>query len=761
MNRTPPALDVPAAWRDERDYKLQEKLNLITSEEILSEAYVTAKPLPPRPVPPPYVINADDPLTPAPPPPLTDPEDVVAQLLEIERVERVMEGVTGEPMPGKRFEPPPVAAPFDDSEAVVVTDIEAAVEQFTTPGVGPAKQEEEPVATAKEVAEYIGKEQLKAIKEAAKPQGSVEEGFVLAQDATAAIMEAASLYQEVSLNLRRRDPLTQQYASIQGMQSIDPNLLNHPGLDELLRNWSGGGDYEVLISAPGRKPIKVRRVLEGERLEPLPSRGKGTTPGAGALAPSAGALPTSGIPGQATGPIAWQGTPGQPWTWSARQGSGMPAQPMDPMMAMMLMMMQSQESRRAAPADESESLKALKAQLDEERRERAEEKRRHEFEALMAANSEKVAQLTAIVQQSQQAAVAAATVTKEEKRQELLLALLPALAPIVQGFIGKSDALAGIFAQVLAAQQASSAQNMGVLTQVMNRPGPEDRMDRMVGTFSNLMSAQMTSMSGLLQSGLLDKGGDSPAVQIVSQILDTAGQVAKVAFAAKMGALGGGDDGDDMKMSWEQATPPQLTSGPSAPPEPPKPAAPILEVVEAEERVAGLPEASGALPVQETEGEVVVPVDENGEVDISAAMRSDTAFAKILDLIENGGDLREIAVRMWRHAGAGDEQLGHPLAKNWVEEPVRVGQYILVQLRIPDERIVAVTKAIDELKAFIKAGGDPEAYAIFRKRRKSRVASPVLAAVGDEALDESEELGEATLEPQPEPVSALEPAPPA
>jgi hypothetical protein len=97
--------------------------------------------------------------------------------------------------------------------------------------------------------------------------------------------------------------------------------------------------------------------------------------------------------------------------------------------------------------------------------------------------------------------------------------------------------------------------------------------------------------------------------------------------------------------------------------------------------------------------------------------------------------VKEIAVRMWRHAGSGDEKKGHPLAVQWVKLPVEVGQHVLTQIKgMPDARIREVTNGLVELNAYIRNGGDPENYAKGMKPKRGRPAK--LAPVPDAPVEQ-------------------------
>jgi len=252
------------------------------------------------------------------------------------------------------------------------------------------------------------------------------------------------------------------------------------------------------------------------------------------------------------------------------------------------------------------------------------------------------------------------------------------------------------------------------------KPEVEDRFASLVGTMGNMSANTMAMVTQVMQSGLLEKNGDSPITQIISQVIGEAADVAKTLFAS--GAFGGGNSAQP-----EPAIEAQTTALPSLPPashtfiNPPSAnaigALPAYETVlenEGEDEVEDEDEVEGEIENEDTAADTAPSADNTYDL-----MR-DTAFREILMRIRNNGDLRDIAVRLYKHGNVVDPDKGHPVAKAWFTDPQNAGRGIMGQLGVEPTRIDEIVIAIEALTQYLASGKELGEYLPTRRNRESR-----------------------------------------
>ena len=574
----------------------------------------------------------------------------------------------------------------------------------------------------------VGKKVMDGIKEAAREAAAdspIQVGPVANQETMDIINEVANQHQEVSLAIKRRNVTTGKWAALNGIQGIDPVMFRQSSLEDILRDWSGGGEYEVVIKAEGIKPRKVKTMVEGKPLDPKPEReamermgvvsGNGAgTPNHGWQNPPAGGWggpPAMFQPGAYTVPNGGRGyLGGQGFGW------GQPQQPqVDPTMQLLIAAMIGNKDRGSRD-DDDPRLKEMERMIADERR-RNEQLIQEMREERRAADQ----------RQFQEALIA--KMSENKPQENALKDYAPIIAAALPALLNKEDstttAITNAFSGLMTAQANSSTQNLELLKLMMDRPGPDDKMNNMVGAFSNLMSTMSGSMVGVMQN-LLNEKPDHPVVQILSQLIEAGAMVGRAAF-------GSGEEGEEgiepEHYAQAQVAPPLLEQAPAALPQdgamgqlpsytPPSPE----ETAQAQAQAIAQDE--GTIPEDSLE-----ETDDGEVLDIN----KDHAFAAIFDRIMNGGDVKDICVRLFRHAGGVNmERQGHKIAKAWFMDPVQVGQHIMVQYGVPNERILQITRGVDELKAYLRNGGDPDVYAPdTTKRQKRRVSSLDPSLTGD------------------------------
>jgi hypothetical protein len=269
----------------------------------------------------------------------------------------------------------------------------------------------------------------------------------------------------------------------------------------------------------------------------------------------------------------------------------------------------------------------------------------------------------------------------------LAQAALPAIAEFAKGKDATMGMLSNTFGTVLQAQQMAAQQQAETFKILMNRPSATDEISKMTSVFAQSQLTNLQTINQIVSSGLLDKGGGSPVVELLSQLIDQGGQVLQAAIGGGNGSIAGLES-------------PNIIDAEISPPK--------LETAEA-------PQLNSSKEAQR-------------HYDLNA----DPSFRVIIDQIKGNGNPREIALRLYRHGQPLREDQGHPLAKAWCRDPQNHSQIVLGQLGIPEERIQEIVTALIDLALWVRDGKDVEEFASIstgtRRRRRKR---PIPAASPD------------------------------
>jgi hypothetical protein len=574
------------------------------------------------------------------------------------------------------------------------------------------QKENKKVAKKDDVASMVGRELLQGYKAAAKElaisqldPGVSPLSSVANTISARTVGDLAAQFPTVNMRIKRRNPTTMRWEIIPGPRGIDPKALTETGaLEDLILNWSGGGEYDIELAAPGTKGfVPITFTIDAPPI-PTPAFRNG---GANSFAPG-------GPQDSALAKYLSQQQGQSPTQQQQQHEQGGLLKLVEQMLAMQLAQtMNPRQDAYQGSSREVEELKRQTAELQQQLRASEDRARADRERAEMMQRMEEIGRR----------ADAAAQV-----KPDPLLTLLTALAPLAPAFLAKGDSAAmatsAMMQAVLNQQQQSSTTTLELFKAMNAKPEVEERFAALVGTMGNMSANTMAMVTQVMQSGLLEKGGDSPVTQIISQVIGEAADVAKTLFAS--GAFGGGNNAQA-----EPAIAAQATSLPSLPP-----ASHIVSQPSANQSIGALPahvaETLGPEfgPEDETEDDTENEVENEVENDVTTEaslsddntynLMRDTAFREILMRIRNNGDLRDIAVRLYRHGNVVDPDNGHPVAKIWFTDPQNAGKGIMGQLGIEPARIEEIVGAIEALTQHLASGKELNEYLPVRRNRENR-----------------------------------------
>jgi hypothetical protein len=531
-----------------------------------------------------------------------------------------------------------------------------------------------------DLAQQVGKDMMSSFKAAAKEVAAQQFDTSVSPLASVAntisartVGDLASQFPTINMRIRRKNPSTMRWDIIPAPKGVDPKAIADPGaLEDLVLNWSGGGEYEIELGAPGTKGfVPVQFTIDAPSV-PVPQyRNQGLPNAFSGMPPVSHEMGISRYLQQQQGP--------------QQQTEGGLLKLVEQMLAMQLA--QNMNPRQQEPQQNRE-VEDLKRQLLEtqnmmrlnEERSRTDRERAEMLQRMDELSRKMDAQAAA--------------------RPDPMTTMITTLAP---AFLAKGDSAAQTMATMMQAvmqqQQSSSGTTLELFKAMNSKPEVEERFASLVSTMGNMSANTMAMVSQVMQSGLLDKGGDSPVAQIISQVIGEAADVAKVIFANAGGAQ-------------EQPVEAQSQQLPSLPP----PSAQPLPVGDG---------AFGALPAHierhltvedETEETEETEAEAEAEDDNTYDLMKDGAFREILTRIRENGDVKDIAVRLYRHGKS------HPVAKAWFNDPQVAGKGIMEQLGIEPARSTQIVEAVEALTQYLAAGGDPATYGppVARRAREQR-----------------------------------------
>ena len=514
-----------------------------------------------------------------------------------------------------------------------------------------------------EVLKALGQAQVQGVKEAVKEQAK-EMGMLSGMMpgranpvVTGAFEQVAQQATAVRLNIQRRDPVSGKMTYIRGPGEIDANLIASKGLPEIIDDWCGGGEYTVEVMAPGQERLMQNFTVGGAPQDP----------GYRAKTAVAGGVPVN----QAYDPSHYFGVPRPMYAAPQDNSNNMAVKMMEIMMAKEMMSAKlGSVSSAGQSSSEVQELRAELARMREDQK-RAEEDRRRNEE--MDRIRREAAEDRRKSEERFEKLLAEMNKDKTPAWMGLAQAALPAVAEVFKGKDATMGLLSNTFGTVLQAQQMAANQQAETFKMLMNRPSAADEISKMTGVFAQSQLTNLQTINQIVSSGLLDKGGGHPLVELLSQLIDQGGQVLQAGLSNK--------GGNGAIAGLEQ-----------------EPAAPPLHIASSE-------------PPQLT-----APKDAQKQYDLNA----DPSFRVIIEQIKGDGNPREIALRLYRHGQPLREDQGHPLAKQWCRDPESYSKLILGQLGVSAQRIEQITTALVDLALWVKDGRDPEEFATVETRRRRR-----------------------------------------
>jgi hypothetical protein len=262
---------------------------------------------------------------------------------------------------------------------------------------------------------------------------------------------------------------------------------------------------------------------------------------------------------------------------------------------------------------------------------------------------------------------------------------IPAFAEFSKSKDAGMGLLSQTFGTVLQSQQAAANQQVETFKLLMARPSASDEISKMTSLFAQAQMNNFQAINQMVSSGLLDKGGGSPVVELLSQLIEQGGQVLQA-------AVGSAKEGDGA--------------------------------------MAGLPGSNLApIDAEISESHLAPPplAPQLKEAPRTFDFNADPSFRVILEQIVGSGDPKEIALRLYRHGKPLREDQGHPVAKSWCRDPRTYCDTILPQFNVPQERIDQIVDALLALSVWVSEGKDPETFATVETRRRRRRSKSIPA----------------------------------
>lgn len=573
----------------------------------------------------------------------------------------------------------------------------------------------------KELAKEFRKGARQAGKESVKNNGGNGAGTIpipghVAPQNVSILDQIAAEAQACRVNIQRMDRMTGAWEFIPSPGPINPRMLVDPGIESLVMQYAGGGDYRVTIRTPGYQDIEKSFKIAGQPKDPSSTNQPGSSQQAGF-----GNMPSVNPFGGAGWGMGMGMGPWSPPFPQQQQKQGPSST--DKLMEHMITMMMLEKQGLGGKKGEDDEVKLLREQMQQQREEfrrqqeaserKLEElQRRKEMEAMQAASDKRFSEMVAMI--------------KDGQRPQPTIA--DQLAPILPLLTPKNDGMAEVW-KAMAESQASSSQTMIELMKAQNeRPGWDERLANVMGSMAS-MSTQMMQMQ------LQAQGGGSPWLDLLSQTIGEISDVFKTLFAA-----GGGEgEGDSASPQIAQAQsgwgqPPAELPAPQNEQQLEQHAAAWGVPIESEQQaqhasIIPPPPESNYPAAQVVDPQPPVP-QSGGEVeDAQYDLDADPAFKAIMDKIQSSDPVEEVAVRLYKH---GQGQSGHPIAKAWFEQPREVGDEILHQIGVPAERRGAVAAGLEKLQDYIGKGGDPNSFSRYKPARRPRRRVPTIEGPGGE-----------------------------
>lgn len=536
---------------------------------------------------------------------------------------------------------------------------------------------------------------------------AAEQGAVAsATQSSAFLTELADKYQTVHLKIMRRDPGTGLMALFHEMDR-NPREVAAQGLDSICKHEGGAGDYEVHLRPPdgpekiyGVIPVTGAMTLSFPRSAPPDPFAQSAIPGLAGL-PS-----TTPHANEAQTLSAYQRVSDSAHQSAAQQQS---------QLTQMLLHQQTmaQQAAQAQQAQMMQFMGLLVGGGDQKGETQNERMLREQLARLEAKDAARDAE---------------ARMQAQLREQEMRYQALVADVKRTRGDGGDNKDVALMTSFFNTMQESSRAQTQQyamLVDKMLTQPAAEERMASLLGTVSGMAQSQLGMVSQIAEMGIFSKTEDHPLRDAFLESLQGLTQMGMAVLQMKMAG----------KVK------------PGIPVMPPMQVQAQLPAPQEDQEMPQTPQDAGSTPVESMGGMQQGP---QAGPEVLAVIEKDPALKKIVALIFNGDDLREVTARLYAHARSGNE-----IAATWLSYPTTFGVSILQAFGCEPPRIDEVSKNIIGFVQFVSGGGNPNAWS------EPTGYKPVRKRVIMSAAQSGPELGSRAGEPQRGEVydSSLPPAP--
>lgn len=523
--------------------------------------------------------------------------------------------------------------------------------------------------------------------------------------------EVTAQQQKLNLKIYRKGTgvYSGQEEFITTMLNMDPDMIRDGGIEPMIQQNFGGGNYRVLVTAPGVPARSLSAIIAGEPI----SVNQGNT-----LKALTGGLPgLSGLPGQ---PQPVLGPTGAVIGYNFGSVPSLGQQGLAQTHLSEAMVLASFLTQQKQPQGDSDELKAMRVQIEELKLQKtAAEAERARIESERRADTQ-IAELKAQMEKLS---------APKESPMTTALAAFGAAAPVIVGYLQSQREAAALAAQaqrdaqqsqtnmmlaLFNSQNGASKENLDLIKTMMLQPR-ETETDKMRGIMDIATSSMSTTM-GLTQAMVnqmqaMQPGERPPWMEVIMTLIENASSMGQAFLEARAQKI---SEGGDEQPQTVRIGPTQVVKQ--------MPSAAAAAAAASGSAPADIQSAASAATAaaQETLGtpsaapEGEPELDENGQPLPSIPLPDFTSgafkliFEKITEQDAEGhftGDLHEAAFRIWKHASSGDK-----IALIWVQNPVDYSLDALDVLAqsgnilITAERIEEVATAMLDLFEHFRSG---------------------------------------------------------
>lgn len=554
--------------------------------------------------------------------------------------------------------------------------------------------------TKRDVAEALGKEMINSVAQAAREvaggAGEKPTGHAKALDDL--LNEVVGLQQTVNIRIFRMgsglSAGKEEY--ITSMNNTDPQSLRDGGIEPLIQNACGGGEYRLSITAQGIPTKNIRVLIAGE---PLPLKSERDA--------KAGTLPPWGVPSMLPdGRIGYNmAAPGVAQYLGLGPPQNAQSQSQSPShiseAIMLAQFMASMNQAKQGGGGDSEEVKKLNETIAELKAANA---RAEADKARIESERKSDAQIAELKAQMEKMA---ATLTAAPKENPLL-ALAPTLLGVATEFMKAREAAATtqqtMITAMMASQKESSKESVELMKSIMLQPreSETDRMAKIMDIAATGMSTNMGLMQAVMnQMASMQPEGRSWWQEAVLNGIEQLGALGQMVMENRSTKRAEVEDAQLGAGEQAAGALPGNVAVEVLPPEEPS----MMDAASA--AAAAAQEQLGTPDMVESEARVAGVEPELTLPDFSAG-----AFKPIFEKIQDEtADAHEVAFRVWKHATSGDRN-----ALDWVQNPEEYTIVVLDtmarrgDLLLTAERIEEIVEAMVELYDHFAKGGTAESY---------------------------------------------------